>query len=131
VANAAVPRARREESFELPEETVRRAAVPKLPRQSWLLALFWTLFAVVLIGFLLFGSVRIGAGNWAGRQMRTTLIWQRFVSFLQEQGASAPVISVVVLMLAVAVIGGVCLVWLAARVQDQHADSVPEPTSDS
>jgi hypothetical protein len=131
VANAAVPRARREDGFEIPDEAVRNAAIPALPRKTWLLALLWAIIAALLFGYLFFGSVRIGAGNWTGRRMRITQIWPSFVSFLEEQGASAPVISVVALMLAVALIGGIALVWLAMRLQNQQGETIPEQTSDS
>jgi hypothetical protein len=131
VANAAVPRARHEDGFELPAEAVHSATVPALPRQSWLPLLLWAIFAALFFGFLFFGSVRVGAGNWTGRRMRITQIWSDFLGFLAGQGASVTVISVVVLMSAVALIGGAGLVWLALRLHDQPSDTLPEPSSDS
>jgi hypothetical protein len=124
VADATVPRTRQEEALVLPDESAIEIAVP-VSRRPRVLTILWATFAVLIVSFLLFGTVRVEAGNWNGRRMRVTQIWERFVEFLTDQGASAAATAVVTVAAGVALIGGIWLVWLAFGIRDGDSQTPP------
>jgi hypothetical protein len=84
---------------------------------------------VALAAFLVFGSLRIGAGNWIGRRMPVHEVWTRFLGYLADQGASAPLVMAVVAAAAATLIVAACHLWLAFSLQDERPQApVDDPT---
>ena len=127
MADLTVAHAQREETrtqpTEVPAEPVARS-FPPLPRS---LMVLWGGSVLATVGFLVFGTLRIGAGNWIGRRMPIRLIWSRFLDFLTNLGASGPLIFLVaaaaVATLVIAAVG----LWLALGLQN----APPEPAADT
>jgi hypothetical protein len=126
VADAAVPRPRQDEALIDSEEIGDARRLPLASHLPRSLILLWAALVVLLPAFLLFGSVRIGAGNWNGRRMSVPLIWSRFVAFLSDQGASAGVIAVVVATAALTLVGCAWLLWLAFGLYNQEFKQTSE-----
>lgn len=118
MADATVPRRRQDEALAPPDEREAEASVASAASPRWPLLVLWALFALGVVLFLTLGTVRVGAGNWLGRRMTVPRIWGRFLDFLADQGASQPVVAVVVAAAVIAIVGSVGLVWLAFGVQD-------------
>lgn len=128
MADATAPPARQEDALELPRVAAReRPLVAAGASLGPLLA--WGAFAAALGMFLRFGSVRVEAGNWDGRRMRVSQIWDRFLDFLAGQGATPAAIAVVTAATILSLIGGLILVWLAMRLRDQTAALQPDDSS--
>jgi hypothetical protein len=126
VADLTVTGARREESPALREEPAIAPVAPAVPALSHLLAVLWAGIVVAVAGFLAFGSVRIGAGNWISLRMPVREIWSRFIDFLVGEGASTALVFVVTAAAAIALIGAAYLLWLAFSLKDAPSDSLPE-----
>jgi hypothetical protein len=126
VADATVPQQRHEESLVLRDERDGAQALPIPSRIPWLRTLVWAALVTLLGAFLVFGSVRVGAGNWNGRRMRVTIIWERFLQYLGDQGFSAPITALVILSLATAIAGSVWLLWLAFGLRDAAAPAATD-----
>lgn len=130
MADATVPQPRRDEALPLREahEAGQSLAIPG--RLPWLRIVLWGGLVASLLGFLTLGTVRVGAGNWNGRRMRVSLIWNRFLEFLSSQGFSAAATAVVILAVVVALAGSVYLLWLAFGLRDADASEtrdIPAP----
>jgi hypothetical protein len=130
VADVTVARAGREELLtlpkEVPAETVRRS-LPALPRS---LMILWAGLVLATAGFLVFGRLRIGAGNLIGRRMPAREIWSRFVGFLTDHGASAPLVLLVTAAAVVALVIAAFSLWLVLGLQDAPPESVADPTAE-
>jgi hypothetical protein len=130
VADVTVARAGREELLtlpkEVPAETVRRS-LPALPRS---LMILWAGLVLATAGFLVFGRLRIGAGNLIGRGMPAREIWSRFVGFLTDHGASEPVVLLVTAAAVVALVMAALSFWLALGLRDAPPESVADPTAE-
>jgi len=122
-----VARAQREETrtlpAEAPSEPVARA-FPALPR---LLMVLWAGSVVATVGFLVFGTLRIGAGNWIGRRMPIRLIWSRFLGFLTDLGASGPLIFLVAAAAVASLVIAAVALWLALGLHNAPS----EPAADT
>ena len=130
MADVTVARAGREELLtlpkEVPAETVRRS-LPALPRS---LMILWAGLVLATAGFLVFGRLRIGAGNLIGRRMPAREIWSRFVGFLTEHGASGPVVLLVTAAAVVALVIAALSFWLALELRDAPPESAADPTAE-
>jgi hypothetical protein len=123
------PRARREEPFVLapdPSAAAQRQGWPALARP--LIAL-WAVMIAGLVAFLVFGSVRIGAGFWIGRRMSIRDIWSRFLVYLADQGASPAIVVAVTAAAAVTAVGVGFALWLALGLEDAPTESPPDDMS--
>jgi hypothetical protein len=89
----------------------------------------WAVFAAALVIFLRFGSVRVEAGNWDGRRMRVSQIWNRFLEFLAGQGATPGQIVMVTGAVALSMVGSLALVWLALHLRDHSISPLPDDSS--
>jgi hypothetical protein len=127
VADLTVTHAQREETrtqpAEAPAEPVARS-LPPLPR---LLMVLWAGSVLAMVGFLVFGTLRIGAGNWIGRRMPIRLIWSRFLDFLTNLGASGTLIFLVAAAAVATLIIAAVGLWLALGLQN----APPEPAADT
>jgi hypothetical protein len=130
VADVTVARAQREELLTLPKEapaeTVGRS-FPALPRS---LMILWAGLVLATAGFLVAGRLRIGAGNWIGRRMPARDIWSRFVGFLTDHGASAPMVLLVTAAAVVALVIAAFSFWLALGLGDAPPESAADPTAE-
>jgi hypothetical protein len=125
VADVTVARAQREEMRTLPTapaEPIARS-FPALPR--WLMIL-WAGSVLATVGFLAFGTLRIGAGNWIGRRMPVHVIWSRFLDFLTDLGAPGPLIFIVAAAAIVALALSAVALWLALGLRDAPLEPVAE-----
>jgi multisubunit Na+/H+ antiporter MnhC subunit len=113
VADATVPQPVRDESLPLRDEREVARVLPFPARFPWLRVILCVALVALLLAFLFFGTVRVGAGNFNGRRMSVTLIWERFREFLTSQGFSAPVVAALVLSVVIALAGSAYLLWLA------------------
>jgi hypothetical protein len=92
----------------------------------WPLALLWAGIVAAIFAFIVFGTVRVGAGNWIGWRMTVRQIWSRFTAYLAEQGASAGIIAVVTAVAVVSLLGAAVVLWLALTVKDLPSDPAPD-----
>ena len=79
MADVSVARAQREEMLPLAAERPAKAAARSFPVLPCSLMILWAGMVLVTGGFLLTGTMRIGAGNWIGRRMPVHEIWSRFL----------------------------------------------------
>lgn len=86
------------------------------------LVLLWVAFVSAAFVFLAFGTVRIGAGSWAGLRLSVRRIWENFSQYLTEQGASSALVAGVTAAVVLALAGAALLLWLAFDLKDAHAD---------
>lgn len=93
-------------------------SVPALPRP---LAVLWAGVVLAIVAFLVLGSLRIGAGNWIGRQMPVRDIWMRFLGYLTDQGASAALVMAVAVAAGAALVAAGIALWLALALRDAPA----------
>jgi hypothetical protein len=91
-----------------------------LPR---LLIMLWAALVLATVGFLIFGTLRIGAGNLIGRRMPARLIWSRFLDFLTGLGAPGPLIFVVAAAAIAALVLSAVALWLAFGLRDSPSQS--------
>ena len=130
MADITVARAQHEEMrtlpAEVPAEPVARS-FPVLPR--WLMIL-WAGSVLATVGFLAFGTLRIGAGNWIGRRMPVRVVWSRFLDFMTDLGASGPLIFLVTAAAVATLVVAAVALWLALGLRDAQpappADTPPE-----
>ena len=127
MADITVARAQREETRTLPAEAPAQPVARSFPALPRLLMVLWAGSVLATVGFLAFGTLRIGAGNLIGRRMPVRVIWSRFLDFLTDRGASGPLIFIVAAAAgATLVFAGVAL-WLALGLRD----APPEPAADT
>jgi hypothetical protein len=130
VADVSVARAQREEMLPLAAERPAKAAAwsfPVLPRS---LMILWAGMVLVTGGFLLTGTIRIGAGNWIGRRMPVPEIWSRFLSFLTDLGASGPLILLVTAAAIISLLVAALAFWLALALRDTPSESAAETSAE-
>lgn len=129
MADATVSQGRREETLPRAAEAAP-VAVPRVRAFAIRpLAWLWAGIVGVIGAFLVFGTVRIGAGNWTGLRMSVRRIWSHFVRFLAEQGASAAVITGVTVVAVAALIGSAAVLWLAFAVKDEAGEPLEDSAS--
>ena len=80
MADLTVARTQREETRTLPAEAPAEPVARSFPMLPRLLMVLWAVSVLATVGFLVFGTLRIGAGNWIGRRMPIRLIWSRFLA---------------------------------------------------
>jgi hypothetical protein len=125
VADATVTQGRREESLPISEEpaptvgTRVRAVVPRP------LLLLWAGIVVAIIVFLVFGTVRIAAGDWIGLRLPVRRIWARFTTYLVEEGATGAMVVGVTAVALLALLGSAVVLWLAFALRDHPDDQIP------
>jgi hypothetical protein len=90
----------------------------------------WAGSVLATVGFLAFGTLRIGAGNWIGRRMPVRVVWSRFLDFLTDLGASGPLIFLVTAAAVATLVVAAIALWLALGLRDAQptppADTPPE-----
>jgi hypothetical protein len=130
VADATVTQQRHEESLILADQLEVARPRPLVLGLPWKLAAVWAGLVILLAWFLLFGSVRISAGNWNGRRMRVPQIWDRFLEFLAGQGFSPGMTAVITLSAVLAIAGSAVLLWFAfgLRSPESHVPAADAPT---
>ncbi|MGH2614105.1 MAG: hypothetical protein ACRDJC_02600 [Thermomicrobiales bacterium] len=126
MADITVTGARRDEAPALSEEPATAGVARAMPALSRPLAVLWAGIVVAIAAFLAFGSVRIGAGNWAGLRMPVREIWTRFIDFLVGEGASPTLVILVTAAAAVTLAGAAGALWLAFSLKDAPSVSLPE-----
>ena len=125
MAEATAPGTHSDEAIVLSPETTIHATSPALLQHKRMLFVLWAAFALFIAGFLGFGMVRVGAGNWSGRRLSVVRIWQYFVDFLADKGANAPIIATVAIVALFAVLSTIYLLWLAFGLQDERETNEP------
>ena len=130
MADVTVARAQREELRTLPAEApadaVRRS-LPELPRS---LMILWAALVLATAGFLVTGRLRIGAGHWIGRRMPAREIWSRFLGFMTDHGAFAPLVLFVSGAAIVALVIAAVAFWLALALRDAAPESAAETSAE-
>lgn len=123
MTDATVPTVSRDERVTLPAERAAEEPGASSPRRSRALLALWAALVLLLVAFLWFGSVRIGAGNWVGRRMDVPAIWDRFTGYLADQGATPALVTTVTLAAVVALAGSALVVLLAFTMRDDDERS--------
>ena len=118
MADVTVPRARHDGPLALPEEPKTETAAHADLALSRPLVLLWVTMVAALLAYLLFGTVRFGAGNWIGRRMPLREVWTRFLEYLTNQGTSPAVILAVTAAAGITAVGIGCALWLALGLRD-------------
>lgn len=90
------------------------------------LVTLWFVLTALIVGFLVLGSVQVGAGNWTGQRIRVSRVWSNFLEYLAQQGASSLVQGLVAMVAILAVGGGCALIWVAMAVRDEVRPSDTE-----
>lgn len=93
---------------------------PRVPR--WRL-LACGAFCLVLVGLLVLGTVQVRAGAWIGRRLSVARIWDAFLGFLRDQGASPAVVALVAIAAIAALLGSLLLLWLAFGLRDADREA--------
>jgi hypothetical protein len=130
VADVSVARAQREEMLPLAAERPAKAAARSFPVLPRSLMILWAGMVLVTGGFLLTGTIRIGAGNWIGRRMPVPEIWSRFLSFLTDLGASGPLILLVTAAAIISLLVAALAFWLALALRDTPPESAAETSAE-
>jgi hypothetical protein len=130
VADVSVARAQREEMLPLAAERPAKAAARSFPVLPRSLMILWAGMVLVTGGFLLTGTIRIGAGNWIGRRMPVHEIWSRFLSFLTDLGASGPLILLVTAAAIMSLLVAALAFWLALALRDTPPESAAETSAE-
>lgn len=127
MVEATAPETHADEALVLSLETASHSASPSLfqHKHKRLLFVLWVAFAMFIVGFLSLGTVRVEAGNWIGRRLSVVRIWQYFVDFLADKGATAPMIAGVAVVALFAVLSAIYLLWLAFGLQDERETNEP------
>lgn len=112
MAESAAPRARDADAT-MDQVSMALGAVPESGQAGRIHRMFGVAFSALLFGFLLLGTVTVGAGSWAGSRMSVRRIWARFTDFLVDEGGVAWAGSVTLAVALVALVGGVVLVFMA------------------
>ena len=126
MADVTVPRAGREEMRALPPEAPTEPAPRSFTALPRLLMILWAALVLGIIGFLVAGTLRIGAGNRIGRRMPVREIWSRFLSFLTDFGAPGPLLLLVAATAITALVLAALALWLAFGLRDAPSESVAE-----
>ena len=126
MADVTVARAQREEMLPLAAERPAKAAARSFPVLPRSLMILWAGMVLVTGGFLLTGTMRIGAGNWIGRRMPVHEIWSRFLGFLTDLGASGPLILLVTAAAIVSLLVAALAFWLALALRDTPPESAAD-----
>ena len=130
MADVSVARAQREEMLPLAAERPAKAAARSFPVLPRSLMILWAGMVLVTGGFLLTGTIRIGAGNWIGRRMPVPEIWSRFLSFLTDLGASGPLILLVTAAAIMSLLVAALAFWLALALRDTPPESAAETSAE-
>ena len=125
MAEATVPRTRRQESIAHAEKKRQRVSVPGNWRLRPDLLTIWVALVIGAGVFVRFGTVEIGAGNWLGRAFGVREIWSRFPAYLTIQGFSQNVITLIVAALGLACLGSAVLLWLSLALRNDSQDPQP------
>jgi hypothetical protein len=129
VADVTVARAQREEMHTLTAETSAEVDVQSFQALPRLLVVLWVGSVLATVAFLAMGTLRVGAGNWIGRQMLVRVIWSRFLEFLTDLGASGPLIFLVTAVAIAALVLSAVGLWLALGLRDAPPDPVADTTA--
>ena len=127
MADITVGRAQREETRTLAAGAPAEPVARSFPALSRLLMVLWAGSVLATVGFLAFGTLRVGAGNWIGRRMPVRVIWSRFIEFLTDMGASGPLIFLVAAAAVATLIIAAVALWLALGLRN----APPEPAADT
>jgi hypothetical protein len=119
--------AQREETRTLPAAAPAEPVARLFPALPRLLMVLWAGSVLATVGFLVFGTLRIGAGNWIGRRMPIRLIWSRFLGFLTDLGASGPLIFLVAAAAVASLVIAAVALWLALGLHNAPS----EPAADT
>jgi hypothetical protein len=92
--------------------------------------ILWAGLVLATGGFLMTGTLRIGAGNWIGRRMPVREIWSRFVGFLTEHGASGTLILFVTAAAILALLVAALALWLALALRDAPPESAADTSAE-
>jgi hypothetical protein len=130
VADVSVARAQREEMLPLAAERPAKAAARSFPVLPRSLMILWAGLVLATGGFLMTGTLRIGAGNWIGRRMPVREIWSRFVGFLTEHGASGLLILFVTAAAILALLVAALALWLALALRDAPPESAADTSAE-
>jgi hypothetical protein len=130
VAEVTVSRTQREEMRTLPVEAPAEAVPRSLPALPRSLMILWAGLVLATGGFLMTGTLRIGAGNWIGRRMPVREIWSRFVGFLTEHGASGTLILFVTAAAILALLVAALALWLALALRDAPPESAADTSAE-
>ena len=130
MADVSVARAQREEMLPLAAERPAKAAARSFPVLPRSLKILWAGMVLVTGGFLLTGTIQIGAGNWIGRRMPVREIWSRFLSFLTDLGASGPLILLVTAAAIMSLLVAALAFWLALALRDTPPESAAETSAE-
>jgi hypothetical protein len=130
VADVTVARVQREELRTLPAEAPAEPVARSLPALPRLLKILWAGSVLATVGFLALGTLRIGAGNWIGRRMPVRLIWSRFLDFLTNLGASAPLVFLVAAAAIAALVLSAVALWLALGLRDASSESAADTSAE-
>ncbi len=127
MADATVTRATRDDALTLANDATveppMRVGTFAAPRA---LAIIWGGFAVALLGFLAFGTVRIGAGNWIGSRLPVREIWARFTGYLVDEGAGTMLVAAVTAAAVLAIAGAGLALWVAFGLEDAAPGPPPD-----
>ena len=129
MADVTVARAQREETRTLPETSAETVVQP-FPALQRLLVVLWAACVLATVAFLAIGTLRIGAGNWIGRRMPVHVIWSRFLEFLNDLGASGPLIFLVAAAAIAALVLSALGLWLALGLRDLPPEPVTETSAE-
>ena len=127
MADVTVARAQREETRTLPAEAPAELVIQSFPALPRSLMVLWAGLILAIGGFLVTGTLRIGAGHWIGRRLPVREIWSRFLGFLTDLGASGLLVLFVVAAAIAALVMAALALWLALALRD----APPEPAADS
>ena len=130
MADVTVARAQREEMLKSPAEAQDKAVArlfPTLPRS---LMILWAGFVLATGGFLVTGTLTIGAGRWIGMRMPVRRIWSRFIEFLTDLGASEPLLLLVTAAAIATLIVAAVAFWLALALRDAAPESATDTSAE-
>ena len=126
MAEVTVARPQRDDALARPEGMSKADVVRSFPRISRPLVFLWAVLVLGAAAFLIFGSLRIGAGSRIGRRMPVREIWSRFLGYLADHGASSALLIGASGAAVVALIAAAIALWLAFALEDKH----PDPPAD-
>ena len=130
MADVTVARAQREEMLTLPAEGPAEGAAQRLPALPRSLMILWVGLVLATAGFLVTGTLRIGAGNWIGRRMPVREIWSRFLGFLTELGASGPLVFLVTTATILTLVIAALAFWLALALRDAPPETAADTSAE-
>ena len=130
MADVTVARTQREERVTLPVEAPAQVPARSFPVPPRSLTILWAGLVLVTGGFLVTGTLRIGAGNWIGRRMPVREIWSRFLEFLTDRGASEPLVLLVTAAAIVSLLVAALALWLALALRDVPPESATDTAAE-